>query len=81
VVQVLANGAGEPAYKINGTAFNKSEIEPRLAEIFAIRQEKAMFVRGDSSLAFSEVAEVIDMGHQANVDTIGLLPANLEPAR
>jgi len=41
-VQVIANGAGEPSYKINETSFNKSEIEPKLAEIFATRQEKVM---------------------------------------
>src|SRR5665213_1074627 len=35
VVQVLSNGAGAPAYKINDTSFNKSEIEPKLEAIFA----------------------------------------------
>src|SRR5476651_1588296 len=44
VVQVQSNGAGEPSYKINETAFNKSAIEPQLATIFAARQEKVMFV-------------------------------------
>jgi biopolymer transport protein TolR len=73
VVQVLSNGKGDPAYKINDDAFNKSQIEPKLAEIFAMRQEKVMFVKGDADLDFSKVAEVIDMGHQANVDNIGLL--------
>jgi biopolymer transport protein ExbD/biopolymer transport protein TolR len=32
-----------------------------------------MFVKGDADLDFSKVAEVIDMGHQADVDNIGLL--------
>jgi biopolymer transport protein TolR len=78
VVQVLANGAGEPSYKINDTAFNKSEIEPKLAEIFATRQEKVMFVKGDASLDFRKVAEVIDFGHQAEVDNIGLITPAVE---
>jgi biopolymer transport protein ExbD/biopolymer transport protein TolR len=73
VVQVLANGKGEPSYKINDDTFAKSAIEPKLAEIFATRQEKVMFVKGDADLDFSKVAEVIDMGHQADVDNIGLL--------
>ena len=30
-----------------------------------------MFVEADADLEFSKVAEVIDMGHQANVDNIG----------
>ena len=73
VVQVLANGKGEPSYKINDDTFAKSAIEPKLAEIFATRQEKVMFVKGDADLDYGKVAEVIDMGHQAEVDNIGLI--------
>ncbi len=78
VVQVQANGAGAPAYKINETAVNKGEIESKLAEIFAARQEKVMFVKGDKDLDFSKVAEVIDFGHQAGVDNIGLITPRVE---
>jgi biopolymer transport protein TolR len=73
VVQIQSNGAGAPAYLINETTMNKSELEPKLAEIFATRQEKVMFVKGDKDLDFSKVAEVIDFGHQAGVDNIGLI--------
>ena len=78
VVQVQANGAGAPAYKINETAVNRGEIESKLAEIFAARQEKVMFVKGDKDLDFSKVAEVIDFGHQAGVDNIGLITPRVE---
>jgi len=78
VVQVLSNGKGEPGYKINETSFNKSEIEPQLASIFATRQEKVMFVKGDADLDFGKVAEVIDMGHEADVDNIGLITPRVE---
>ncbi len=78
VVQVLSNGAGAPSYKINETAFNKTEIEPKLAEIFATRSEKVMFVKGDKDLDYSKVAEVIDFGHQAGVDNIGLITPRIE---
>lgn len=73
VVSIQANGKGEPSYLINQDVFAKSQIEPKLAEIFATRQEKVMFVKGDASLDFSKVAEVIDMGHEADVDNIGLI--------
>jgi biopolymer transport protein TolR len=78
VVSVQANGKGEPSYLINQDVFAKSQIEPKLAEIFATRQEKVMFVKGDASLDFSKVAEVIDMGHQAEVDNIGLITPRIE---
>ncbi len=74
----MSNGAGAPAYKINDTSFNKSEIESKLADIFATRQEKVMFVKGDKDLDFSKVAEVIDFGHQAGVDNIGIITPRVE---
>ena len=73
VVQIRANGAGEPSYLINETPFPKSALEGQLNTIFSTRQEKVMFVKGDAALDFSKVAEVIDMGHQAEVDNIGLI--------
>lgn len=73
VVEVQSNGNAAPAYKINEQAFNKQDIEPKLQEIFATRQEKVMFVKGDKDLDFSKVAEVIDFGHAAGVDNIGIL--------
>ncbi len=78
VVSIQANGKGEPSYLINQDQFAKSQIESKLAEIFATRQEKVMFVKGDASLDFSKVAEVIDMGHQADVDNIGLITPRIE---
>ena len=78
VVQVLSNGKGEPSYKINQDDFAKAQIEPKLAEIFATRQEKVMFVKGDKDLDFSKIAEVIDFGHQAEVDNIGLITPRVE---
>src|SRR5450755_4235423 len=37
VVQVQANGLGEPSYRINETLVPKSNLESRLAAIFATR--------------------------------------------
>jgi biopolymer transport protein TolR len=78
VVQVRSNGAAAPSYLINETAFAKKDIEPKLSEIFATRQEKVMFVKGDKDLDFRNVAEVIDFGHQAGVDNIGLITPRVE---
>jgi biopolymer transport protein ExbD/biopolymer transport protein TolR len=78
VVQVKANPAGEPSYLINETALPKSQVEARLAAIFATRQEKVMFVKADNSLEFSRIAEVIDMGHRAQVDNIALITPRIE---
>ncbi len=77
VVQVLGNNAA-PSYKINEDAFAKASLEPKLAEIFAARQEKVMFVKGDKDMDYGKIAEVIDYGHQAGVDNIGIITPRVE---
>jgi biopolymer transport protein ExbD len=73
VVQVIHRPGAAPAYKINETDVQKSDLLPRLTEIYANRAERIMFVKGDDDLNFSSVAEVIDIGRAANVDHIGLM--------
>jgi biopolymer transport protein ExbD/biopolymer transport protein TolR len=80
VVSIQANGSGEPSYLINQDVFAKPQLEPKLQEIFSTRQgsDRVMFVKGDAALDFGKVAEVIDMGHQAGVDNIGLITPRVE---
>jgi biopolymer transport protein TolR len=73
VVQVLGDTERGISYKINETSFAKADVERRLAEIFVGRSDKAMFIKGDAGLEFSAVAGVIDFGHQAGVERIGIL--------
>ena len=54
------------------------DLEPKLEEIYATRNEKVMFIKGDPNLDFPEVAEVIDFGHQAGIDHIALITPKLQ---
>jgi biopolymer transport protein ExbD/biopolymer transport protein TolR len=76
VVQVLSGAM--PVYKINDQTFALSDIEPELVKIFETRQEKVMFVKGDKDLDFGPVAQVISMGHQADVTNIGIITPQVE---
>ena len=78
VVQVLGKTGGPIGYKINEDAFAKASIEPKLQEIFAARQEKVMFIKGDPDLTYGTIAEVVDFGHQAGVDNIGIITPRVE---
>jgi biopolymer transport protein ExbD len=73
VVQVIYRPGAAPAYKINETDVPKSELLPRLTEIYANRAERVMFVKGEDDLDFRYIAEVVDIGRSANVDHIGLM--------
>lgn len=77
VVQVLGNSERGVAYRINDVSLNKSDVEQRLVEIFATRTDKAMFIKGDADLDFSLVADIIDDGHRAGVDNIGIITPRL----
>lgn len=79
VVQVTSRpGGGEPGYKINDTDVAKGDLLTKLTTIFATRAERVMFVKGDDKLNFGDVAEVIDIGHAAGVDHIGLITPKIE---
>lgn len=74
VVQIMARGGGgQPAYKINDTDVSHSQLLPQLEAIYETRATKVMFIKGDPNLGFGAVADVIDIGHEANVDHIGII--------
>jgi biopolymer transport protein TolR len=78
VVSVLGTQGGAPSYLINRDPFSKPELEAKLQQIFAVRQDKVMFVKGDSDLNYSTVADVIDMGTAAGVTNIGIITPKVE---
>ena len=78
VVQVQANGAALPTYKINDQTFARADLAPELQKIFATRQEKVMFVKGDKDLDFGTIAQVIGFGHSADVTNIGIITPQVE---
>jgi biopolymer transport protein ExbD len=73
VLEVLKGGRGELTYKINQQDVARRDLPGRLAQIYANRAQRVLFVKGDDSLSFTQVAEAIDMGHAAGVDQIGLI--------
>jgi biopolymer transport protein TolR len=78
VVQVIYRAGQAPAYKINETDVNHSELQAKLAEIYANRAERVMFVKGDDDVEFRYIADVIDIGKAANVDHIGLMTPKIQ---
>ncbi len=64
--------------RINQDPVDIRNLGPRLEEIFKTRNDRVMFVKGDSVLPFADVAEVIDIAKGAGVDKIGLITQKLE---
>lgn len=79
VVQVLdTNSAGQPALKINQEVVTWQNLEPRLVDIYKTRAEKVMFVKADTDIPWTDVAQVIDMAHAAGVNKVGLITSKIE---
>jgi len=73
VVSVLHTQGAQAAYKINQDDVARTDLLARLTAIYSNRAERVMFIKGDDDVNFSQVAEVIDIGHQAGVDHVGLM--------
>jgi biopolymer transport protein ExbD len=78
VVQLMKGAGDKPALKINQDDVTWENLEGRLNDIFKTRAEKVMFVKADNDLPFQDVAQVIDIGHAAGVDKVGLITAKIE---
>jgi biopolymer transport protein TolR len=64
--------------KINQDAVDERMLGSRLEDIFKTRNERVIFVKGDPTLPFSEVANIIDIAKGAGIDKIGLITEKLE---
>ncbi len=67
--------------KINQDTVDIRLLGQRLEDIFKTRNDRVIFVKGDSALPFAEVARVIDIAKGAGIDKIGLITKELAEAR
>jgi biopolymer transport protein ExbD len=63
---------------LNTEPTDPSRLGNRLMEVFKTRAEKVVFVKGDPSLEFKEIAQAIDIAKGAGIDKIGLMTAKME---
>jgi len=70
---VVVSIDAERRIKINQEPTDLRSLGSRLEDIFKTRNERVMFVKGDSTLPFSEVAQIIDIAKGAGIDKIGLI--------
>jgi biopolymer transport protein TolR len=71
----------ERRVKINQDPVDIRDLEGRLVEIFKTRSDRVMFVKGDATLPFGDVAQIIDVAKGAGLDKIGLITKELEQGR
>ena len=75
VLRVEAGGR----YRLNNLLIPADRLEATLAEVFAPRHRKVLFVDGAESLPYGEVIAAVDASRAAGVRLVGLVP--LDAAR
>jgi biopolymer transport protein ExbD len=73
VLEVIGTAANAINFRIKQQPVSQGELQSRLAAIFANRAQRVLFVKGDDRLSFTQIAEVIDIGHAAGINQIGLI--------
>ena len=75
-VVIVVNADG--SMQINNEVTDMMKLGARLQDIFKTRAERVVFVKGDPSINFGVVAEVIDIAKGSGIDKIGLMTAKVE---
>ena len=66
---------------INQQPVLASQLGERLEDIFKNRSDHIIFVKGDPTLTFADVAQIIDIAKGAGIDKIGLLTKAVEEGK
>ena len=77
LVQV-EQGPAAVRYLVDGADLERAEVTPRLFELLSRRSIRQMLVKGDSKLDFGVIAGVIDAGHAAGAESVGLLTPDVD---
>jgi biopolymer transport protein TolR len=75
-VVIVIDKAGK--VKINQDDADWATLESKLLDIFKMRAEKVVFVKGDPDLEFQVIAKAIDIAHSAGIDKVGLMTPKVE---
>jgi biopolymer transport protein TolR len=81
VLEVLDGPGGLAGYRINQQPVSRQDLPDRLAAIFANRDQRVLFVKGDDQLPFTQIAEAIDISHAAGIERVGLITPKIAQAR
>jgi biopolymer transport protein TolR len=81
VLEVLNGPGGIADFRINQQPVSRQDLPARLATIFATRARRVLFIKGDDQLAFTQIAEAIDISHGVGIERVGLITPKVAQAR
>jgi len=78
VLEVLKGSDGQTMFRINQQKVARQDLLARLESVYANRAQRVLFVKGDDAVSFNQIAEVIDIGHAAGVNRVGLMTPKVQ---
>jgi biopolymer transport protein ExbD len=71
--QIVAEYSADHQLTINKRAVDLASAEATFREIFSSRRDKTLYVIGDGSVRYGEIARVIDAAKGAGVERVGIV--------
>ena len=71
--QIVLEYNADGSIAVNHQPMPLDQLEGRLRDIFETRKDKTMFIVGDPSLRYGQIAEVIDDAKGAGVEKVGIV--------
>ena len=71
--QIVAEYGADRRLRINREEISLADAGVRLRDLFSDRRDKTLFVIGDGSVRYGEIAAIIDVASGAGVDRIGII--------
>jgi biopolymer transport protein TolR len=72
--QIVLEVKPGPLFAINQTPVTADALEGRLREIFATRNRKVVFVKGEENLKYGDIIQAVDASRGAGITIVGLVP-------
>ncbi len=73
VLEVSGRPDGSLIYRLNQVDVKQADLAGKLSDIFRTRADRVLFIQGDDQIAFSHIADAVDIGHAAGAENVGLL--------
>ncbi len=79
--QIVAEYGADRRLRINAREVAVADVGAYLAPLFADRRDKTLFLIGDGSVRYGEIARIIDLATGAGVERVGIVTEKMRAGR
>jgi biopolymer transport protein TolR len=72
--QIVLEVKPGPLFAINQQPVDAANLESRLREVFATRNRKVVFIKGEENLKYGDIIQAVDASRGAGITIVGLVP-------